>query len=154
MSSRAWLFPPLFEQDAAVVAAGDDRVVQLLGLSYLRREIAQQRHPLHVAEEPLRRGGVAMLALLIGVPVPGHLRIEQLQHLGLLLGGAACEVLAEPLAATRIDLREPVEEALPLGLVEPLGQCEVDEFIDLCRGAAGVFGAGMIISAIVTTVSF
>src|SRR5258705_3912874 len=115
--SWAWLFPPLVEQDAAVVAPGNDRVVQLLGLSDLRREIGQQRDPLHVAEEPLRRTGLAMHALLIGVPVPGDLGIEQLQHLGLLLGGAGREILAEPLAAARIDLREPVEEALPLALV-------------------------------------
>src|SRR6185503_15195518 len=39
-------------------------------------------------------------------------------------------------------VNEPVEEALPLGLVEPLGQCEVDEFIDLCRGGARGVGGG------------
>src|SRR6266481_5797841 len=142
MSSRAWLFPSLFEQDAAVVAAGDDRVMQLLGLANLRREIGQECEPLHVAEEPLRRAGLAVRALLVGVPQASHLGVEQLEHLGLLFGGATREVLAEPLAAARIDLREAVQEALPLAVVEPLAQCEVDEFIDFRRGGAGRVGGG------------
>src|SRR6266481_1447927 len=80
MSSRAWLFPSLFEQDAAVVAAGDDRVMQLLGLANLRREIGQECDPLHVAEEPLRRAGLAVRALLVGVPQAGHLGVEHLER--------------------------------------------------------------------------
>src|SRR5437867_3569387 len=106
MSSGAWLFPSLFEQDAAVVAAGDDRVMQLLGLSNLRREIGQEGDPLHVPEEALRRAGLAVRALLVGVPQTCHLSVEQLEHLGLLLGRAAREVFPEPLVAAGIDLRE------------------------------------------------
>src|SRR6266508_4309176 len=112
--SWPWLFPPLVEQDAAIVAARDDRVVQLFGVADFGCVIAQQREPLQHLEKGLRRRRLAMHALFVRVARGRYLRVHQLQHLGLLVGRAARELLGEALAGAVVELTDALEEPGPL----------------------------------------
>src|SRR5882672_6549118 len=142
MSWGAWLVPSPLEHDAAVVATGDDGIMQLLGDSDFRGEVTEQREALHHAEESLRRGGLAVRALPLGVPQTGNLCVEQLEELGPLVGRAGREVLGEPLPAPLVEVCEAVEKPFPLVGVEPVTEPEVDELVDLGGRRSGRVGGG------------